>query len=48
MPGENAMTKERQTRKETKKHPALTLKEKRNAKKSKQEEKTFLGSAKPA
>ena len=42
------MTKEHQTHKEGKKKPAMTLKEKRNAKKSKQETKSFLGSGKPA
>jgi hypothetical protein len=42
------MTKERQSHREPKKKPTMTLKEKRNAKKSKQEPKTFLGSGKPA
>lgn len=42
------MTKERQSHREVKKQPNLTLKEKRQAKKSKQEVKTFLGSVKPA
>jgi hypothetical protein len=43
------MTKERQTRREAKKQPTMTLKEKRNAKKSKEEAKSsFLASAKPA
>ncbi len=41
------MTKERQNQREIKKKPAMTLKEKRSAKKSKQEEKTVLGSGKP-
>lgn len=41
------MTKERQSNRETKKKPSLTLKEKRNAKKSKREEKSFLGIEKP-
>jgi len=40
------MTKERQSHKEGKKKPAMTLKEKRNAKKSKKREKTFLGEGK--
>lgn len=40
------MTKERQSHREDKKKPALTLKEKRNAKKSKQKEQTFLGTGK--
>lgn len=42
------MTKERQSHREGKKKPAMTLKEKRNAKKSKQEAKTFQGIVKPA
>ena len=42
------MTKERQSHREGKKKPAMTLKEKRNAKKSKQETKAFLGNGKPA
>ena len=42
------MTKERQSSREAKKKPAMTLKEKRNAKKSKQAAKPFLESAKPA
>jgi len=37
------MTKERQNRREAKKQPAMTLKEKRNAKKTKQESKPLLG-----
>jgi len=41
------MTKERQNQRETKKQPIMTLKEKRNAKKSKQETKSLLASAKP-
>ncbi|WP_276570203.1 hypothetical protein [Thiocystis violacea] len=40
------MTKERQSNKEAKKKPNLTLKEKRNAKKTKQETKPLLGTAK--
>ncbi|MGB5832101.1 MAG: hypothetical protein WBG92_08940 [Thiohalocapsa sp.] len=40
------MTKERQSNKEAKKKPALTLKEKRSAKKSKHESKSLLGNAK--
>ena len=39
------MTKERQSNKESKK-PALTLKEKRSAKKSKHESKPLLGNGK--
>ena len=42
------MTKERQSHREGKKKPAMALKEKRNAKKSKKEAKTFLDSGKPA
>jgi len=44
------MTKERQSHREPKKKPALTLKEKRNAKKSKDETKTIFGtgSGRPA
>jgi len=42
------MTKERQSHKENKKKPAMTLKEKRNAKKSKSEKKPFPASGKPA
>lgn len=41
------MTKERQSHKESKKHPAMTLKEKRQAKKAKQESKAGLGNVKP-
>jgi len=37
------MTKERQSNKEARKKPTMTLREKRNAKKSKQEEQTILG-----
>jgi hypothetical protein len=44
--GEHAMTKERQSNKESKKKPALTLKEKRSAKKSKHESKPLLGNGK--
>ncbi len=40
------MTKERNTKKEDKKKPALSLKEKRSAKKSKQDSKGSLGSGK--
>ncbi|WP_201247135.1 hypothetical protein [Halochromatium salexigens] len=40
------MTKERQSNKETKKKPGLTLKEKRNAKKTKQEPKGLMDNAK--
>jgi hypothetical protein len=47
-PGEKAMTKERKSQKESKKQPAMTLKEKRNAKKSKQDSGTFQGIGKPA
>jgi hypothetical protein len=39
--GENTMSKERQSNKETKKKPAMTMKEKRSAKKAKKETKTF-------
>jgi hypothetical protein len=46
--GLHAMTKERQSNKETKKKPNLTLKEKRNAKKNKQEPKGLLESGKGA
>lgn len=42
------MTKERKSQREAKKKPALTLKEKRSAKKSKQEAKSILGSGRPA
>jgi len=41
------MTKERHSTKETKKKPAMSMKEKRHAKKSKQESKPALGSGKP-
>lgn len=41
------MTKERSQKKETKKKPALSLKEKRSAKKSKQDGKGSFGSGKP-
>ena len=41
------MTKERKSHREAKKKPAMTLKEKRTAKKSKQEAKGILGSSKP-
>lgn len=41
------MTKERTSQREAKKKPALTLKEKRSAKKSKQDAKSILGSGKP-
>jgi hypothetical protein len=44
---EAAMTKERKSQKEAKKKPAMTLKEKRSAKKSKQEAKGIMGSSKP-
>ncbi|EGV31732.1 hypothetical protein ThidrDRAFT_1933 [Thiorhodococcus drewsii AZ1] len=40
------MTKERKSNKEAKKKPELTLKEKRNAKKTKEESKTVLGNVK--
>jgi hypothetical protein len=40
------MSKERQSNKESKKKPALTLKEKRSAKKTKHETKTGLGTGK--
>jgi hypothetical protein len=40
------MTKERSQKKETKKKPALSLKEKRSAKKSKNEGKGALGAGK--
>jgi hypothetical protein len=42
-----AMTKERKSQREAKKKPTMTLKEKRTAKKSKQEAKGILGSSKP-
>lgn len=41
------MTKERKSQREAKKKPTMTLKEKRTAKKSKQEAKGILGSSKP-
>ena len=41
------MTKARNSHRETKKRPAMTLKEKRQAKKAKHEAKTFLGDNKP-
>jgi hypothetical protein len=40
------MTKQRKSNKEAKKKPGLTLKEKRTAKKDKQESKTLLGAVK--
>lgn len=40
------MTKERQSNKESKKKPNMTLKEKRNAKKSKNDAKPMLGNGK--
>ncbi len=40
------MTKERQSNKEAKKKPGLTLKEKRTAKKTKHESKNLLGTVK--
>lgn len=40
------MTKERQSNKEAKKKPTLTLKEKRNAKKTKQEPKGLMENVK--
>lgn len=43
-----AMTKERKSQREAKKKPGMTLKEKRTAKKSKQEAKGIMGSTKPA
>jgi hypothetical protein len=46
-PGENAMTKERQTHRETRKRPTMTLKEKRSAKKAKEAAKTVQGGGKP-
>jgi len=42
------MTQERQSSRESKKKPAMTLKEKRNAKKSKRAENTAPGPANPA
>jgi hypothetical protein len=44
--GAHPMTKERKSNKEAKKKADLTLKEKRNAKKDKQESKTLLGTVK--
>jgi len=41
------MAKGQQNNKETKKKPAMSMKEKRHAKKSKQESKPALGSGKP-
>jgi hypothetical protein len=41
------MTKERSQKKESKKKPALSLKEKRSAKKSKHEGKSTPGTGKP-
>jgi len=41
------MTRERQSNRETKKKPAMTLKEKRNAKKMKRDTRTVLASEKP-
>jgi hypothetical protein len=46
--GENTVTNERQTRREAKKQPAMTLKEQISAKKSKDRAKSsFLASGKP-
>jgi hypothetical protein len=42
-PGLIPMSKNRQSTKEAKKKPTMTLQEKRAAKKSKKESKTFLG-----
>lgn len=42
------MTKERKSHREAKKKPSMTLKEKRSAKKSKQNAKDIMGSGKPA
>jgi len=42
------MTKERKSQREAKKKPGMTLKEKRSAKKSKQDAKDIMGSSKPA
>lgn len=42
------MTKERKSQREAKKKPGMTLKEKRTAKKSKQEAKGIVGSSRPA
>jgi len=41
------MTRERQSNRETKKKPAMTLKEKRNVKKMKRGTRTVLASEKP-
>jgi hypothetical protein len=41
------MTKERQSHREARKRPTMTIKEKRNAKKAKEAAKTILGDAKP-
>jgi hypothetical protein len=46
--GDTAMTKERKSQREAKKKPALTLKEKRSAKKSKQDARNVLGIGRPA
>jgi hypothetical protein len=43
-----AMTKERKSHREAKKKPGMTLKEKRSAKKSKQDTKDIMGIGKPA
>jgi hypothetical protein len=42
------MTKERKSQREAKKKPVLTLKEKRSAKKSKQDARSILGIGRPA
>jgi len=42
------MTKEHQSNRESKKKPAMTLKEKRNAKKAKHNTGSLLGTGKPA
>jgi type II secretory pathway component GspD/PulD (secretin) len=41
---DDTMTKERKSQREAKKKPGMTLKEKRSAKKSKQDAKSILGS----
>ena len=41
------MTKERQSHRETRKRPTMTLKEKRSAKKAKEAGKTVQGDGKP-
>jgi hypothetical protein len=41
------MTKERKSQREAKKKPVLTLKEKRSARKSKQDARSILGIGKP-